>query len=80
MINPNGIEIPGNGIDEDCDGVDAILWCADTDTDTFGDPNIAQASNTQPVGYVADNTDCDDTNVLIFPNGIGIPVNGIGIA
>ena len=56
-----------DGHDDDCDGtideasaVDAIMWYADTDTDSYGDPASTDVECYQPTGYVADNTDCDD--------------------
>ncbi|MEW4925758.1 CARDB domain-containing protein [Algibacter sp. 2305UL17-15] len=64
-----------DGLDNDCDGLtddndpDLIApttWYADFDTDGFGDPNNALSQCSQPVGYVANNNDCDDTDNTIF--------------
>jgi len=47
----------------------ASNWYADTDNDEFGDPASIVIACTQPLGYIADNTDCDDTNFAITGPG-----------
>ncbi len=72
-VNPAAVEAC-NTYDDDCDGtvdepdaVDAVSWYADVDTDTFGDPAVSERACTQPSGYVADATDCDDARALTNP-------------
>ena len=74
-INPNAIEVCDN-VDNDCDGdiddADANVtgqstWYADTDADNFGDATNSTVSCNQPVGSVADDTDCDDADATINP-------------
>ncbi len=48
----------------------------DADSDSYGDPMNSVAAPTQPEGYVADSTDCDDTNPLVHPNADEV-CNGI---
>lgn len=40
---------------------------ADLDADTYGDASSSISACTPPVGYVLDNTDCDDTDGLVNP-------------
>ncbi|MFM1998474.1 MAG: hypothetical protein RL204_421, partial [Bacteroidota bacterium] len=72
----NNQNYPGNteicdGFDNNCDTqIDEtgnLTFYADLDGDTFGDPANSIQACTAPVGYVSDNTDCDDTNPTMFP-------------
>jgi hypothetical protein len=42
--------------------INASTWYADADTDGFGNAAISTVSCSQPLGYIADSTDCDDNN------------------
>ncbi len=67
-----------NGVDDDCDGfvdnnaVDATLWYLDSDSDGFGDASIDSLDCSAPSGYVADKTDCDDSDPAVNPGAMEV--------
>ncbi len=72
----NGRSFPGNveicdEIDNDCDAVVdedvQTTYFADIDGDNFGDPAVLIDACAPPTGYVADNTDCDDSRTAVNP-------------
>ncbi|MFT5679802.1 MAG: hypothetical protein ACI8RZ_000707 [Myxococcota bacterium] len=74
-INPDGTEVC-DGQDNDCDGdtdepdsLDASIWYADSDTDGFGDASTSTRACDEPSGYVADDSDCNDADITINPDG-----------
>ena len=48
-------------------------WYADVDADGFGDPSQTLQAESPPVGFVADGTDCDDTNHFTYPGAPELP-------
>ncbi|MFD2726481.1 M14 family zinc carboxypeptidase, partial [Hyunsoonleella rubra] len=60
-------DISIDDINVSADVISSTTWYADTDSDGFGDPSVSQVAGSQPAGYVADNTDCDDGDPNEFP-------------
>jgi hypothetical protein len=63
-----------DSVDNDCDGtvdeddaLDVSTWYADSDADTYGDPSTSTIDCDQPGGYVADDSDCDDSTADVSP-------------
>lgn len=77
-VYPGATEIPGNNLDEDCNGSDlttGVLYYRDQDGDTYGAMNGDVKSVPTP-GYILRSGDCNDTNSNIFP-GAPDPIDGI---
>lgn len=77
--------VSSNEFNSSCDSVYTLVnepdcavqtWFVDSDLDGFGDANITFNACDQPEGYVADNTDCDDSDATVFP---GAPGTGMDI-
>ena len=63
-----------DGEDDDCDGstdetsaVDADTWYRDADGDGYGTSSTTTPACSQPSGYSASSTDCDDTDATVKP-------------
>ncbi|MES2639047.1 MAG: MopE-related protein [Myxococcota bacterium] len=72
-VNPGEAEVC-DGDDNNCDGttdedtaIDVVTWYRDSDTDSYGNSAVTDIACTQPSGYVATATDCDDTDRGVHP-------------
>jgi hypothetical protein len=83
LIHPDAQEVCDE-VDNDCDGevdegdaADASTWYADGDADGYGDASVTTTACTQPSGYTADNTDCDDSDSSVHPRAMETWYDGV---
>lgn len=69
-INPGAAELPGDGTDQNCDGIDGCF--EDLDGDGFGSLNTVTSSDTDcsDSGESGLSTDCDDDAIDIHPGAL----------
>ena len=79
-INPGAVEVcDADDVDEDCNGLtddsdtgvsasSKTTHYQDADGDLFGNPSATQSRCDPGGGYIADSTDCDDTDSNIKPS------------
>jgi hypothetical protein len=84
-VSPDGTETC-NAIDDDCDGAiddddDDVtgveIWYADDDGDGFGNPDDDSEACEAPAGFVADDSDCNDTESTVNPDGTEVCDDGL---
>ena len=83
--NPN--VFPGaaelcDGLDNNCnqqvdENLSFVTYYVDMDGDGFGSPSMSVSDCIQPAGFVANSTDCNDSNNLINPTATEIPNNDV---
>ena len=67
-IYPGAVEIPDDGIDQDCSGADTVTCYVDLDGDAYGTTSLlAVDGDCTSAGETATPGDCDDTSAAVFP-------------
>ncbi|MCB2218993.1 MAG: hypothetical protein KQI35_01270 [Bacteroidetes bacterium] len=81
-VHPDALEIPDDGIDQDCNGMDAIACVLDSDMDGYGTDQgtmVIAGDGSCDVAQGESNSadDCNDNNPAINPGAIDDPGNDL---
>ena len=76
-VHPGAAELAQDGIDQDCDGVDARRCFLDTDGDGYGSPTVIAANDCITAGLSTRDDDCDDAQGGIHPNATEVAGDSI---
>lgn len=80
-VNPGKSEVAGNGLNDDCNSATsdtaASTWYRDADGDGYGTSATSTSATSQPSGYVADKTDCNDGSAAVNPGKTEVTGNGV---
>jgi Putative metal-binding motif/Secretion system C-terminal sorting domain len=63
--------------DNDFLNLTGITYYQDADGDGYGNPSMTTSACVAPVGYVLDNSDCNDANASVHPGAIDVCYDGI---
>jgi len=67
LIACKGDPVDSADTEDTGEGCEDTVWGADADGDGFGNPDFTQTGCEAPSGYVADLTDCDDSDPEVYP-------------
>ncbi len=81
-IKPGVLDDNCDMIDDDCDGIrdeDSPIYTyyQDGDGDGYGNASVFMDACAPPANFVADSSDCDDTNADIHPGAFDLCENGV---
>jgi hypothetical protein len=75
-VNPGAPEVPADGVDSDCDGLEQCFL--DADADGYGSTDTVASPLLDCVGVDLSSTDddCDDVNAQVHPGATEVACNG----
>ncbi|MBN8643543.1 MAG: T9SS type A sorting domain-containing protein [Flavobacteriales bacterium] len=77
LVACSGVTNNNDCNDNDFLNLTGITYYQDADGDGYGNPNATTSACSPPVGYVLDNSDCDDNNASVHPGAVDVCYDGI---